>query len=143
MIFFRLLKKKRNLALFVALCFAGAVVAYIHSVYEDNELLEAEAMYVCDSSNLKQLRFLTITTGTDSLTFKKYMDFVNEKEKHIRFRSYSIDKNQVVKVIRYEFEDQLAKVVILRNKATLNKPYREDHWIWAGYLQKEPCPENP
>jgi hypothetical protein len=131
------LNSKKFWIVYASLCFMGALIAFIVYSKENKQIENAPKMYVCGDAKKKV--YSTITHLGDNNDVENYMKFIQKEMEYAKFIGGAIEYNQRVHVMNYDYDNKLAKVIILRATSTPVKPYREDHWIWVGYLKDEPC----
>jgi|LauGreDrversion4_2_1035121.scaffolds.fasta_scaffold71486_2 hypothetical protein len=134
---FNLLYRKRFWVGIIILSSIGAAFALIMTKRKEYFIKNAPEAYICFSTGLKMA---TLGKVSDSKDVYDYLEYVRGNTRFVKWNSGgSISNGQNVKVLDYSSDSSLIKVLIRREKHTMQYPSEEEHWIHKSYVFHKPC----
>jgi hypothetical protein len=115
----------------------GAALALIMTKRKEYLIKNAPEAYICFTTGLK---IATLGKVSDSTDVRDYLEYVRGNTRFVKWNSGgSIPSGQNVKVLDYSSDSSLIKVLIRREKHTMQYPPEEEHWIHKSYVFFKPC----
>jgi len=123
---------------FIVLGGLSAFAAFLIGIQRANEIKSSTLSYVCDEQK-ERMYYITMSSGYSKNDVHSYLQVVLNKKNSIDFNHARIRKNEAVYVTNYLQDSSIARVILVRSKPSQRQPYREEHFIWVGYLSETPC----